>query len=173
MRRSNRTQLILGLLLILAGAWLFARQNVPAFREWLATYYDWPLAIVAVGILILLIGLVVGDPDTAIPASIVAGIGGILYYQEASGDWASWAYMWTLIPGFVGVGNVLAALLGAKGRGRWRHGLNLMVISAVLFLAFSSLFGAWDLLGNYIPATLIILLGVFLVARGLYRSTRA
>ncbi len=172
MKRANRSQLVLGFILILAGVWLVAQRNVPALRAWLATYYDWPMAIIAVGALIFLVGLIAGTPDTAIAASIVAGIGGILYYQKVTGDWTSWTYMWTLIPGFVGVGNLIAGILGAKGRTGVRHGLNLMAVSAVMFLVFSALFGAWNLLGNYVPAALLVLLGVFLVVRGLYRSAR-
>jgi hypothetical protein len=38
------------------------------------------------------------------PGSILAGIGGIFYYQNLTNDWESWAYIWALIPGFVGIG---------------------------------------------------------------------
>jgi hypothetical protein len=54
----------------------------------------WPLNIVAVGGLILFIGLVTGSPGMAVPAAIVAGIGGILYYQNRFEDYTSWSYMW-------------------------------------------------------------------------------
>jgi hypothetical protein len=46
------------------------------------------------------------------------------------------------------------------------------VISAVLFLVFSSFFGGWTLLGSFGPAILLILLGVWVLASGLYRSFR-
>ncbi len=38
------------------------------------------------------------------PSIIVGGIGGILAYQDYTGHWESWSYLWTLIPGFVGLG---------------------------------------------------------------------
>ena len=80
--------------------------------------------------------------------------------------------MWALIPGFVGVGTVLAGILGDNTAHNIKHGINLMVISAVLFLVFSSFFGGWTLLGSFGPAILLILLGVWVLGSGLYRSFR-
>ena len=76
--------------------------------------------------------VITGAPGMAVPAAIVAGIGGILYYQYATKNYASWSYMWTLIPGFVGVGLILAGLLGEYTRHNIGRGLNLIVISAVI-----------------------------------------
>jgi hypothetical protein len=87
-------------------------------------------------------------------------------------DYASWSYMWTLIPGFVGVGSILAGLLGDRTAHNIKRGLNMMVVSAVLFLVFSSFLGGWTLLGSYGPAILLILLGVWVLGSGLYRSLR-
>ena len=72
---------------------------------------------------------------------IVGGIGGILYYQEMTGDWASWAYMWTLIPGFVGVGVLLSGLIDRSGPRFESSSLILMAISAMGFLIFGGSFG--------------------------------
>jgi len=172
MNKSNRPQLALGVILILFGAWFIAQRNIPVLKEWVTNYYDWPFGVIAVGAGLLLFGLILGAPGMAVPATIVAGIGGILYYQNVTEDWDSWAYMWTLIPGFVGVGTALMGLLGESTRSNLRHGLNLMVISAVLFLVFSAFFGGWTLLGNFGPAVLLILLGVYVIASGLFRSSR-
>ena len=38
-----------------------------------------------------------------VPASIVTGIGGLLYWQNATGRWESWSYAWALIVASVGV----------------------------------------------------------------------
>ena len=108
----------------------------------------------------------------SVPAAIVAGLGGIFYYQQVTENFSSWSYMWALIPGFVGVGTVLAGILGDNTAHNIKHGINLMVISAVLFLVFSSFFGGWTLLGSFGPAILLILLGVWVLASGLYRSFR-
>lgn len=172
MNRQGRTQLALGVILILLGAWFLLDKSVPAFHEVFAQYTRWPINMLLIGAGILIIGLVLGSPGLAVPAAIVAGLGGIFYYQETYNDYESWAYMWTLIPGFVGVGSILAGLLGDNMPHNVRRGLNLMVISAVLFLVFSSFFGGWDLLPNYAPAVLLILLGLWVLGSGIYRSMR-
>lgn len=168
---KNRGQLALGLILILLGAWFIAQQQVPALKEWVALYMDWPLNIVAIGGLILLIGILLGAPGMAIPASIVACVGGILYYQQVYEDYQSWSYMWTLIIGSIGVGQVLSGLLGS-GRREISSGLNTIVVSAAMFIIFAAIFGKLTILGSFGPAILLILLGIWVIARGLWRGRR-
>lgn len=167
--RQNRTNLFLGVLLILIGAWLVITRQVPAVQDWIATL-TWPMWTIGAGVLVLLIGLITGAPGMAVPASIIAGIGGILYYQNATDDFGSWSYMWTLIPGFVGVGTILAGLLGENTRANLARGVNLLVISAVLFLVFATFFGGLNILGDYGAAIILILLGLYVLARGFLRS---
>ena len=169
--QQNRTNLALGILLILIGAWLVFSRQVPALQNWLDNNFTWPVWLLGAGLLILLIGLLTGAPGMAVPASIVAGIGGILYYQNETGDYGSWAYMWTLIPGFVGVGTILAGLLGEHTRHNLSRGLNLIVISAVGFLVFGTFLGGLDILGEYGAAIILILLGVYLLIRGFTRGS--
>lgn len=169
--QQNRTTLFLGLLLILIGAWLVVSRQVPAVREWLDANFAWPMYTIGAGLLIFLLGLLSGAPGMSVPAAIVTGIGGILYYQNATNDFASWSYMWTLIPGFVGVGVILAGLLGEHTRHNIGRGLNLIVISAVLFLIFGALFGGLSILGPNGPAVLLIALGVYILLRGFLRSS--
>lgn len=164
---KNRTQLALGIVLVLLGAWFIAERQVPSLHAWAAHYMEYPLNVVAAGGVILLIGLLVGSPGMAIPAAIVAGIGGILYYQVMYEDYASWSYMWALIPGFVGVGNILAGLL-SRSRHQMSSGMRLIVISAVMFIIFAAMFGRLSILGAYGPAILLILVGVWVLARGLW-----
>jgi hypothetical protein len=168
--RRNRTNLFLGLLLVLIGIWLVITRQVPAIQNWLDANLSWPMWIMGAGLLVLLIGLITGAPGMAIPASIIAGVGGILYYQFNTGDYSSWSYMWTLFPGFVGVGTILTGLLGENTRYNISHGLNLVVISAMLFLIFGAFFGGLSLLGEYGPAIILIALGVYILIRGLVRS---
>jgi hypothetical protein len=170
--QRNRSTLILGILLILIGIWLVASREVPALRQWLDVEFSWPIWTIGAGILIFIIGLLVGAPGMAVPASIVTGIGCILYYQNANDDFASWSYMWTLIPGFVGVGLILTGLLGENTRRNISSGLNLIVISLVLFLIFGTLLGGLAILGPYGPAILLIALGVYILVRGFLRPTR-
>lgn len=168
--KQNRTNLALGLILLIVGGWLLATRQVPALQEWMEDNFTWPMYTIGAGLIVLLIGLITGAPGMAVPASIIAGIGGILYYQNATGDFASWSYMWTLIPGFVGVGSILAGLLGEHTRRNLGHGLRLMVISAVMFLIFATFFGGLDILGPYGLPIILILLGVYVLARGFIRS---
>lgn len=167
--KRDRGQLAMGLILILVGAWFVAVNQVPGLQEWAGQYMQWPLNIVTIGAALLVVGLLVGAPGMAIPAAIVAGIGGILTYQNASGDWDSWSYLWTLIPGFVGVGNLLHGLFSWNGR-RAREGMNAIVASAILFLIFATIFGGLQILGgSYGIAAILVLVGLWMVANGLFR----
>jgi len=117
---------------------------------------------------VLVIGLLTGASGLAVPAAIVAGIGGILYYQEAYHDPMTWAYMWTLIPGFAGVGAILEGLL-TRNTARARGGLDSIVTSAILFVIFAAIFGKLTLFGPYGPAILLILAGLWLAGRAFWR----
>ncbi len=174
MEHRARTQLALGVILILLAAWFAALKFYPWLKN-LIPPFAWPMWIVIAGGIILLIGLLVGAPGMAVPACIVAGIGGILYYQNATGDWASWAYMWALIPGFVGVGITLAGILGRDFKRSVREGLNLILISIVMFLVFAAAFGGLAILGpykEYALAVFFLVLGLWFIVRALVRSRR-
>lgn len=172
MNKSGRSQLVLGIMLILVGGWFLLNQTMPEFREFFEPYTEWPANMLLIGAGILILGLLTGSPGLAVPAAIVAGIGGIFYYQQATEDYGSWSYMWALIPGFIGVGTVLQGLLGDNTASNLKKGLNLMVVSAVLFLVFAGFLGGWNILGNFGPAVLLILLGLWVLGSGLYRSIR-
>ncbi len=160
-RRSN---LALGVVLIVLGGIFLATQLIPG----LGLILSWPWIVIGVGAFLLLIGLLVGAPDMAIPACIVSGIGGILYYQNLTGDWTSWSYAWGLIPAFVGVGMLLAALLGGRSRYAFREGLRTLLVGVVLFLVFGSLFGAFSWLGAYWPL-LLVAAGLLILVEGLFK----
>jgi hypothetical protein len=170
MSRQSRTQLVLGILLVAVGVVYLLAQQTPALKALLGTEFQWPFYVIGAGLLILVIGLLTGAPSMAIPASIVAGIGVILYYQNRTQDWASWSFLWTLIPGFVAVGILITALLGEDTRHNMGRGLNLLVVSAVLFLIFAAIFQRLSFLGPYGPAGLLILLGLYVIGRGLLRG---
>jgi len=168
--RTNRSNLFLGILLILIGGWLVVTRQVPAVQDWLDNTFTWPMWTIGAGLLVLLIGLITGAPGMAVPASIIAGVGGILYYQNQTDDFGSWSYMWALIPGFVGIGTILAGVLGENRRRNLTHGLNLIVTSTVLFLLFATFFGGLSILGDYGAAIILILLGLYVLLRGFVRG---
>jgi len=165
MDSQRRSSVAGGLVLILLGALFLAVQWVPRLQLW----FSWPLIIIGIGVLLLIVGLLTGVLAMAMPACIVGGIGGLLYWQNATGNWESWAYAWTLIPGFVGVGMVLSGLLGGDTRQMISGGGWLILISLVLFAVFASFFGALGLVGSYWPV-LLIGLGLLVLAQSLFRS---
>ncbi|HEC34486.1 MAG TPA: hypothetical protein ENI37_07205 [Chloroflexi bacterium] len=164
MKGRYRSSLTAGLVLIMLGVWFLAVQWIPALQTW----SSWPLIIVGVGVLLLMVGLLTGVAGLAVPACIVGGVGGLLYWQNATDNWESWAYVWTLIPGFAGVGIILSGLLGGAPRQSVHGGGRLILISLVLLAVFGSFFGAAGLVGVYWPI-LLIALGVLLLARSLFQ----
>ena len=168
--KQNRSNLALGLILLIIGGWLLVTRQVPELQAWITDQPEGPMITIGVGLLILLFGLLTNSPGLAVPASIVAGIGGILYYNETVGSGASWSYMWALIPGFVGVGSIIAGLLGEHTRRNISSGLRLLFISAVLFLIFATFFGGLDILGEFGLPIILIVLGLYVLARGFMRG---
>ena len=139
--KANRSNLIFGLLLVLIGGYFLAVQFFPQFDLGRYLDFSWPVWVIAAGGLLLVLGLLTRTPEMAIPASIVAGIGGILWVQNTYNNWATWNYAWALIPGFVGVGILLSGLLGGRNvREAVREGGRLVIISATLFILFGAVF---------------------------------
>jgi hypothetical protein len=84
MNSRARTFLVLGLLLILGGAWMIALVNNPDLKAWWDSVVSWPILVVAAGFGLLLLGLLLNVPDMVIGASVVAGISLIMYAIFAS-----------------------------------------------------------------------------------------
>lgn len=166
MEQGRRSSIAVALVLILIGGWFLAVQLMPSLWEWAYGHYTWPLPIIGIGALLLVIGLVFWLPGMAIPACIVGGIGGLLYWQNTTGNWDSWAYAWSLIPGFVGVGIVLVGLLERRGS-TVRGGIWLCLISLILFVVFGSFLGGLGIIGSYWPV-LLIAGGMVLLGRALF-----
>ena len=162
MDKGKRTSIVGGAILILVGAVLFAAQVLPDFMPDFWEIFSWPWIVIGIGLVLFVLGAAVGEPGMAVPATIMTGLGGILAYQWYTGDWQSWSYIWTLIPGFVGIGIILMSLLG--GDASLKDGTTLMFISFIMLAVFGSFFGAVGMAGRYWPV-LLILLGVVLMVR--------
>ncbi|MFZ2096631.1 MAG: DUF5668 domain-containing protein [Anaerolineales bacterium] len=171
MSKERRSDLVFGIILLIIGGWFLASQFnlVPSLNEIMNIQYQWPLIVIGVGVFLFLLGLLVRAPGLCAPASIVGGIGGILYWSNATGRWGDWSYLWTMIPGFVGVGVILSTLLGGQERGGYREGLRLILISAILFIIFVILFSGQGFLIKYWPI-LIILVGIWIIIQTLIRK---
>lgn len=155
MENKGRSNVAAGVLLILFGVAFLAFQLAPEWFGWLRPERNWPLIIIGAGGLLLLIGLLVGEPGMVVPAAIVGGVGGLLYWQSATGRWETWAYAWTLIPGFVGVGVFFSRLIEGRARQAFTEGGQAILISLVLFAVFGSFLGRGDFPGLLWPALLI------------------
>jgi hypothetical protein len=163
----NRGNIATALVLIGIGAWFLAIQispNIEAFAYGAAT---WPLPIIGIGAFLALVGLLTWAPGMFIPACIVSGVGGLLWYQNTTGNWESWAYAWALIPGFVGLGILITGLF-THSRGATQTGFWMAFISALVFSIFGAFLGGSALVGNFWPV-LVIALGVYILLRGFFK----
>lgn len=167
---NRKNGVIGGIILILLGLLFLAREIFPqAFQFW-----EWPFIIIGLGGVFLLWAILSGTGGLAVPGTILAGIGGIFYYQTITSDWESWAYIWALIPGFVGVGVIIGGIIDRNYKEAFSGGLILMLISGILFFVFGQAFGLEAEIIKYWPALLIIL-GVIALVRALFsgRGKRA
>jgi hypothetical protein len=105
--QHERNTRALGLLLLAVGAWiLIARFIHINIGDWL-----WPFWIIVPGGLIMALGFrdtQRGGEGLVTFGSIVAVTGIILFVQNITGQWQSWAYAWALLfPGSIGLGKYL------------------------------------------------------------------
>lgn len=170
MSRERRSDLVFGIIMFLIGGWFLAAQFnlVPDLNRIMNVQFHWPLIVIGVGVFLFLLGLLLRAPGMSVPACIVGGIGGILYWSNATGRWGDWSYSWTLIPGFVGVGVILSSLLGGQEKGGYRAGLRLVLISAILFVIFVMIFSGQAYFVKYWPI-LVILAGIWIIIQTIFR----
>ena len=167
---GRRQSLVVGCILIVIGVLILASQLWPEYFDWFNVEQSWPVLMIAAGIGLLILGIVMRVPSFAVPACIVGGIGVLLYWQRATGNGQTWAYAWTLIPGFVGIGFIVAGLLNSEGRGAFRNGSWLVVLSLVLFAIFGTIFGG-GLLSGVVLSLLLIAAGTIGLLRIVLEST--
>lgn len=131
----------------------------------------WPFFVIVPGLAFLYPALQ-GGKDTAplaIPGAIITGTGAILLYQNITGHWESWAYIWALYPVFLGMGLMLMGRrqgdrkVNATGRGFVRWGL-------IGFLAMGAIFELFIFdnmpFGRYLLPIALILFGVWMLRGG-------
>ncbi|MCU0506852.1 MAG: hypothetical protein MUC34_00360 [Anaerolineae bacterium] len=135
-RTRSLASLAVGAGLIALGA-LFLLGTVFRINVWGAL---WPFFIIVPGLLFFVGMFALGKPGAplAVPGSIVTTVGLILFFQNLTGLWATWAYAWALIfPTAVGIGIAIAGLWGddtsAVRVGTVMAGIGLAIL---LFFAF-------------------------------------
>jgi len=158
MRRGN---IAVALILIIIGLWYLAVALVPGLQSLANGPHTWPISIIGLGLIFFLAAILAWQPALFIPGSIITGIGGLLYYQNLTGNWESWSYAWALIPGFVGIGLILFGLFSKKF-GAVTGGLWNIFSSIVLFSVFGGVFGGITNVEKVWPIAIIVLGGFFL-----------
>ncbi|MFA7408022.1 MAG: hypothetical protein WCY93_09445 [Anaerolineaceae bacterium] len=164
---KQKSMIFGGILLVLLGAFLLSREIWPELFQ----FWDWPFFIIGLGGVFILWAIVTKTGGLAVPGTILAGIGGILYYQSLTNDWASWSYIWGLIPGFVGIGVILSGIIDGNYKEAFTGGLTLLLISGVLFFAFGEFFGLYAEITRYWPV-LLVLLGVIALVRAVFSKKK-
>jgi hypothetical protein len=169
MNSNQKSRLAIGVLFLLGGLFLLALIISPELKQFVHITASWPLIIIGVGVFLAVLGLLLAAPGMLVPACILGGIGGLLYWQNLTGNWASWAYAWTLIPGFSGVGQVLAGLLGSSEHRVLQKGLWQILVSLLLFVIFGSFLGGLTWLGPFWPL-MLVLAGIIIIVRNVVKN---
>ena len=142
--------------------------------------YGWPLFIVIPGLTLLIVGFVSLGTGAAIPGGILTMVGLVLAYQNSSGNWASWVYVWPLVaPGGVGVGLFLQGMRD-RNQGLIKQGRSLIVIAFLIFMIgfvfFESILHLtgtdYGLFGKVALPGLLVIIGVALLVRSLQASRK-
>jgi len=133
----------------------------------------WPFFVILPGAAFLYAAFTGGKKmaGLAIPGSVVTGTGLILLFQSITNHWASWAYIWTLYPVFVGLAlTFMSNRTGDEntekvGRGLVRWGGISFLGAAALFELV--LFGGGGFLGGLAVPILLMFIGApMLLNRG-------
>jgi hypothetical protein len=137
-KNLNMGSLAGGILLVLFGGLALLAQLIPGFDFW-GDY--WPFIIIGVG-LIFFAGMFAGGRSTAplaIPGAIIVGVGLLLFLQNLTNHWESWAYGWTVIIMSVGAGIYIMGAWNGDEEQR-DSGLRVLRIGVVLFVIFGAFF---------------------------------
>jgi len=172
MNESNRGTLVAGAGLILLGAFFICLNLIPGFN----LHGTWPVIFIVIAFAFFLPALVwprsrKGLAALFIPGTIFGVLGLIFLFNTLTGNWAVWAYAWTLIPASVGLGMLLASQTGGWGHGTWLVGLWMALVSVAVFAVFAALFG--DMTLKFIGAGFMILMGLGLLARSIWMKPAA
>lgn len=178
-RRSKTGNVVLGVLLILVGAAFLIGQFLDIDVGSLA----WPLFIIVPGAAVYLGALAMpeeqGKGFSAL-GSIVTMVGLILFYQNSFDHFESWAYAWALVaPTSLGLGWIGYGLVHRNSE-MVGEGLSMAGVGLVMFFVAASFFElvigisgfrlAW---ADDLWPVLLILLGLLLLARSLWRRGRS
>lgn len=129
----------------------------------------WPMFVVLPGLAFLYFAYT-GDKNVAglaVPGTVITGTGLILFYQNVTGHWESWAYIWTLYPLFVGLAlNFMAQRTGDDGTQKasrilMRIGAIGFIIGVIFFELI--IFDNGGIFGNLSLPIVLIAIGGFML----------
>jgi hypothetical protein len=103
-----------------------------------------------------------------IPGSLLLVMGIVFLYNTLSGDWNVWAFAWLLVPFSIGLGMSLAAWIGNWSPPVGEVGIWIMVLNAVGFSLFGTLFGEPGI--KTFSAGLVLIGGALMLLRGFLRD---
>jgi len=179
--RTTRSSMAnLGILLIVVGIVILVLQYVHIDLSWLPerwTELSWPLRIIIPGLALFVVGLVL--PDRAGEGLsgfglVAAAVGTLLWYQDVTGNWESWAYAWALVfPAAGGIASIIHGTLHAN----WRHvrdGAGGLAFGLVAFVVLGYVFEAWlgfegfglGRIAAWVPGVILLAVGVTVLFAG-------
>jgi hypothetical protein len=173
-RHSNGAfSALAGISLVLIGVVFLAQQFFGDSLNFISWSFLWPLFVVVPGLAFFAAMLQGGKRSGAfaIPGSIITITGVLLFYQNATGHWQSWAYAWALIaPTGVGIGRIIQGrwsenpFANRGGRRLVAIGLTLFIVGAIFFELVLNISGfASGLVGQLVLPILLIATGAYLV----------
>jgi hypothetical protein len=135
----------------------------------------WPLIVVAIGVALLLIGLVVvNESGMVVGGTVVTTVGLVLLYQNQTGHWESWAYAWALVgPAASGLGLALWGIRSGDTKdvrnGVWGllGGLAFFAVGFLFFEGVIGISGERLPLDEWVLPAVVIAIGVVILIRGL------
>jgi hypothetical protein len=173
------SRLVLGSILIVIGAIAALARAVDIDLGSYIGEQTWPLLVVVPGLALLALAFVRTPPEGlgfAIAGSIVTTVGAILLVQANTEAWASWAYVWALIPGAAGLGMAVYGL-ATRTRRLVDTGARMILIAGALFVVgwwyFGGLFASGEPpidIATWWPLALIGV-GVAIAARAWFGDT--
>jgi hypothetical protein len=156
-----------GAVLLIGLGLLFLIGQIFNINLWQMLGFTWPVFVLIPGVIFLALAFTGNKKMAAFafPGTIITGTGAILWYQNLTDNWQSWAYAWTLYPGFVGLAMMFVGLRNADKKS-YGIGRAMVNYSLIAFLAGAAFFEAFIFHAN--SALTGLLLPLALIAGGGY-----
>jgi hypothetical protein len=175
-QESTSPGLALGAILVVAGLLLFAGQLTGIGID----DVGWPAIVIGIGVVLLVLGLFLNrEQGMVIGGTVVTTVGLVLFYQDQTGHWESWAYAWALVgPAASGLGLALWGLrsgdASAVRNGTWGllGGLAIFAVGYLFFEGVIGISGERLPLPEWVLPAAIIAIGVAILGRALLERNR-